>query len=85
MRNQGALPSNTETNPREHVRAVTLKSEKKLKEPNESKVYKKNEKEDVPNKETLRDEETKSKKKGKTKSKEEKEIVKPYVPLLSFP
>ncbi|KAJ4717074.1 Retrotransposon gag protein [Melia azedarach] len=32
-RQQGSLPSNTETNPREHVNAITLRSGKKLEEP----------------------------------------------------
>ena len=32
-RQQGSLPSNTETNPREHVNAITLRSWKKLEEP----------------------------------------------------
>ena len=32
-RPQGSLPSNTETNPREHLKAVTLRSGKMLKEP----------------------------------------------------
>ncbi|KAJ4720877.1 DNA-directed DNA polymerase [Melia azedarach] len=32
-RHQGSLPSNTETNPREHVNAITLQSGKKLEEP----------------------------------------------------
>ena len=53
--------------------------------PSKSKVHEEEEKKDRPNIETSRDEETKSNKKGKTKSKEEKEIVKPYVPSLPFP
>ena len=32
-RPQGTLPSNTETNPREHVKAITLQSGKELKDP----------------------------------------------------
>ena len=31
-RTQGTLPSNTETNPREHVKAITIRSGKELEE-----------------------------------------------------
>ena len=44
--------------------------------PSKYKVHKEEEKEDRLNMETSRDEETKSNKEGKTKSKKEKEIVK---------
>ena len=33
MRNQGELPRKTETNPHEHVKAITLRSGKELSEP----------------------------------------------------
>ena len=85
IRNQCSLLSNTETKRREHVKATTLRSGKELEVPRKSKVHEEEEKKDRPNIETSRDEETKSNKEGKTKSKEEKEIVKPYVPLLPFP
>ena len=35
-RNQGDFPSNTETNPREQLKAITLRSGKKLQQPMES-------------------------------------------------
>ena len=36
-RPQGSLPSNTVTNPRDHVNAITLRSGKKLPEPEKPK------------------------------------------------
>ena len=78
------FPSNMKTNLREHIRAVNLGSEKELEEPNKSNIHEENEKEDMPNKEISKGEEITSNKEGKTKSKEENETVKPYVPLLPF-
>ena len=39
-RSQGNLPSNTETNSREHVKAITLRNGKELAQPKESKLIK---------------------------------------------
>ena len=66
MKNQGLFPNNTEKNPIEHVRAITLKSEKEIEVPSNFKVHEEKEKEDRLKIETSRDEETKSNKEGNT-------------------
>ena len=74
-RNQGALPSNTEKNPREHIKAISLRSGKLLAD--SEKLEKEAEKEEP-------DEETKEKEKKEvvaTQTPDEN----PYKPKLPFP
>ena len=74
-RTQGSLPSNTEMNPKEHVKTITLRSGKQLGEQQRKEPVKEQVKEQTQ-------EETMVKEKLKEKK---EEPVKPYNPPVSFP
>ncbi|XP_027342241.1 uncharacterized protein LOC113855018 [Abrus precatorius] len=69
-RPQGSLPSNTETNPKEQVKAVTLRSDKTLQEKGKQEV----EKAAVEEADT-----------GQEETVEKPPVVKEFIPLLPYP
>ena len=85
-RNQGALPSNTEKNPKEQVKAITLRSGTEIQTPKATKEYeeKKNEGEkeqDDERVETPEEPEVKVEDKAKSKA----PPIQPYEPPVPYP
>ena len=86
IRNQGALPSNTEKNPKEQVKAITLRSGTEIQTPKATVEYeeKKNEGEkeqDDERAETLNEPKVKKEEKAKPKA----PPIKPYEPPAPYP
>ena len=87
IRNQGALPSNTEKNPKEQLKAITLRSGTEIQTPKAIMEYeeKKNEGEeqqDDQKAETPKESEVKEENKEKAKS---TPPIKPYEPPVPYP
>ena len=85
-RNQGALPSNTEKNPKEQVKAITLRSGTEIQTPKATKEYKekKNEGEKEysdEGAEISKAPEVKMEEKAKPKA----PPIQPYEPLAAYP
>ena len=87
-RNQGALPSNIEKNPKEQLKAITLRSGTELQPLKKSALTSTTEEEKEPEKEKEHVEEQLEEndtKQDSSKKKESPPSLKPYNPPVSFP
>ena len=86
IRNQGALPSNTEKNPKEQVKAITLISGTEIQTPKATMEYKEKKKEGEKELERERVETSEeSKVKVENKEKAKSPPIRPYEPPVPYP
>ena len=86
IRNQGVLPSNTEKNPKEQVKAITLISGTEIQTPKATMEYKEKKKKGEKETESERVETSEEPKvKVENKEKAKSPPIRPYKPLVPYP